>query len=102
MELTENVIGWYTGENHVLVTLSQKKFITKVRRLAENFPDEVEIVYVNKDGSVLCKLPLRAIKINLSAKRELTDEQKNDLAIRLKKARESGMEVDEEDILETM
>ena len=96
----ENVIEWITNDKTVTVTLSQRKYITKVRKLAEKFPDEVEFLYENKDGSVLVKLPLRAIKINLTEKRELTEEQLEDLRERMKKIHESGQEIDEDDELE--
>ena len=96
----ENVIEWITNDQQVTVTLSQRKYITKVRKLAEKFPDEVEIVYTNKDGSIVAHLPLRAIKINLTEKRELTDEQLEGLRERMKKLRESGQEVDEDDELD--
>ena len=95
----ENVIEWITNDKTVTVTLSQRKYITKVRKLAEKFPDEVEFLYENKDGSVLVKLPLRAIKINLTEKRELTEEQLEAMRERMRKMHESGQEIDEDDII---
>ena len=89
----ENVIEWITNDKTVTVTLSQRKYITKVRKLAEKFPDEVEFLYENKDGSVLVKLPLRAIKINLTEKRELTEEQREVIRDRFRLAKESGQEI---------
>lgn len=96
--MTENVIEWINGDENVTVTLSQRKYISKVKKLAEKFPDEVEIVYTNTDGSIVCHLPLRAIKINLTPKRELTEEQKEIMRERLRLARESGQEIDEDDL----
>ena len=96
----ENVIEWVTNDKTVTVTLSQRKYITKVRKLAEKFPDEVEFLYENKDGSIVAHLPLRAIKINLTEKRELTDEQLEVMRERMKKLHESGQEIDEDDELE--
>ena len=66
------------------------------KKLVEKFPDEVEIVYVNTDGSIVAHLPLRAIKINLTEKRELTEEQKEVLRERMKIARESGQEISDD------
>ena len=96
----ENVIEWITNDKTVTVTLSQRKYITKIRRLAEKFPDEVEIMHTNKDGSILAKLSIRAIKINLTEKREITEEQREVLRERMKKMHESGQEVDDDDELE--
>ena len=95
--LNENVIEWINGDTQVTVTLSQKKYISKVRKLAEKFPDEVQISYENKDGSIVAHLPLRAIKINLTPKRELTEEQLEVLRERMRVAREAGQEVDDDD-----
>jgi exosome complex RNA-binding protein Rrp42 (RNase PH superfamily) len=95
-DFKENVVEWITGDKQVTVTLTQQKHISKVRKLAEKFPDEVKIDYVNKDGSIVAHLPLRAIKINLTAKRELTEDEREILAERLRLARESGKDTDDE------
>jgi len=96
-DFKENVIEWLTGDKQVTVTLTQQKHISKVRKLAEKFPDEVKIDYVNKDNSIVAHLPLRAIKINLTAKREYTEEELEVMRERMLKIRESGEEVDDED-----
>lgn len=93
----ENVIEWISGDKNVTVTISQQKYITKIKKLSEKFPDEVKIIYTNQDGSILAHLPLRAIKINLTAKKELTEEELESLRERMKLARESGQELDEDD-----
>lgn len=96
--VTENCIEWITGDERVTLTLSQKRFITKVRKLADKNPDEIKIEHTNKDGSIVCSMPLRAIKISLAEKRELTDEQRKEISDRLQKYRDSGQEVDDEDL----
>lgn len=89
MELTENVIEWITGDDRVTVTLSQRKFITKVEKLAESHPNDVKITARNSDGSIVAHLPLKAIKFSI-IERNITDEQREELANRLKKSRESS------------
>lgn len=69
----ENNIEWLTGQRTATVTLSQPKHINKVKSLAEKYED-VKIVYTNKDGSIVAKLPLKFIKI--SAPRQVSDEQR--------------------------
>jgi hypothetical protein len=71
--MKENNIEWLNGQQTVTVTLSQGKFINKVKRLAETHED-VEIVAENSDGSICAHLPLKFIKI--SAPRQLTEEQR--------------------------
>ena len=71
--LTENVVEWIDGEKRIAVTFSQKKFVNKLKRLAEQYPDEVDCLE-NPDGSVFGHLPLKWLKI--SKPREVTDEQR--------------------------
>jgi len=78
--MKENNIEWLNGQQRVTVTLSQAKFINKVKKLAEQRED-VEIVAENKDGSICAHLPLKFIKI--SAPRQMTEEQKEQARERL-------------------
>ncbi len=78
--MKENNIEWLNGQQTVTVTLSQAKFINKVKRLAEQRED-VEIVAENSDGSICAHLPLKFIKI--SAPRQLTEEQREQARERL-------------------
>lgn len=63
IETKENVIEWITGQERVTITLSQRRLITKIKALAEKYPDEVEISIENKDGSVVAHLPLSYISV---------------------------------------
>ena len=71
----ENAIEWINGQNRVTVTLSQGRYISKVKKLAMKFPDEVQIVKENEDGTILAHIPLNYIKIN-RASRDLTEEER--------------------------
>lgn len=64
------------------VTFPAGRFKTKIEKLAEEHPEDVTIRYRNKDGSIVATIPVRYIKI--SAPRQLTDEQKEDLAERMR------------------
>ena len=77
----ENAIEWINGQDMVTVTLSQGRYISKVKKLAEKFPDEVKIVKENSDGTILAHIPLNYIKIN-RASRDLTEEEREELAER--------------------
>lgn len=65
----ENVIEWIEDQERATVTLSQRRTITKIRKLAELHPDEVQILYENKDGSIMAHVPTRWVRINPPAKR---------------------------------
>lgn len=73
-DFKENVFEWLNGQDIITVTLSQKKFINKVLKLAKEFPDEVTIDKINYDGTVLAHIPLRYLRI--SRPRELSEEEK--------------------------
>ena len=66
-EIKENVIEWITGDKTVTVSLTQKRFINRVKMLAEKHPELVEIVAENRDGSLCAHLPLRALHLFIYA-----------------------------------
>lgn len=86
----ENVIEWLKNSKVATVTLSQGKYITKIKKLAKQYPNEVEILKENADGSVLCHIPTSYIKINNPPKREYTEEQRAVMAERLKNVKKNS------------
>jgi len=84
----DNVFEWYTGEQTATVTFSQKKWVTKLKKYAQNNSD-ISIVAENDDGSVVAHVPVNYFKFSPPRKgRELTDEEKAAAAARLANARE--------------
>lgn len=79
----ENVVEWITNDKTITVTLSQRKFITKIKKLAEKHPEDVQIIHENPDGSIVAHLPLKALKFNIS-NRTFTDEQRQAIAERMR------------------
>lgn len=73
-DLRENALEWYTGDNIITVTLSQKRLINKIKKMAQEFPDEVKIDCVNDEGTVLAHIPLSYLKI--TRPREISEEQR--------------------------
>lgn len=71
----ENVISWIRNAEMATVSFSQGRYVTKIKRLAEKYPDKVQIVSENKDGSILAHVPVKAIKINIIEGRERTEEE---------------------------
>ena len=65
----ENVIEWLTGDDTVTMTLSQKKYVNRIKRLGAAY-----IEAENTDGSILAYVPLSWIKI--SPPRKVSEEQK--------------------------
>lgn len=64
-DLKENTIEWYTGDDFVNVYITQKKYITKVRKMSIKYPLLVSILHENSDGSITARLPLKAVKLSI-------------------------------------
>ncbi|MGN0290925.1 MAG: helix-turn-helix domain-containing protein [Lachnospiraceae bacterium] len=65
----ENVIEWIKDRDRATLTLSQRRTITRVKKLAGMHPEECQIVAVNKDGSICAHVPVSWIKISPPAKK---------------------------------
>ena len=93
MENNENMIEFISGTRTATVTFTNRKHISRIKKLYEERGDEFKYYHENEDGSVCAKLPLKWIKINAGskpgthAKREMTEEQKQALRERLAKGR---------------
>lgn len=70
----ENVIEWIRNEERATLTLSQRRTITRVKELAEQYPNQCKIVAENKDGSICAHVPVRWVKI--SPPKKVSDEQR--------------------------
>jgi hypothetical protein len=89
MDFKENNIEWVTGlkdEAKITLTLSSKRFINKVKRICSEHPKDTKLVE-NDDGTVYAELPIACLKISYPNKRELTEEEKEELRERIKLAR---------------
>ena len=71
---SENVIEWIKDEKRATLTLSQRRTISRVKQLAEQYPDECQVLAENKDGSLYAHIPVSWIRINPGM--ELTEEQR--------------------------
>ena len=79
MENPENCIEWITGQHTITCTISQGRFIKKIKNLAEKYPNKVRILKENSDGTILAKLPLKSLKLSI-IERDLSDEQREEMA----------------------
>ena len=98
----ENVVEFIRNSKIATATFSQRSWVTKMQRLAEKFPDEVQIVAVNKDvdgnvNSVVAHFPVSFLHINHRVRTDMTDEQKMAIAERLKSARQKSNNDDADD-----
>lgn len=82
----ENNIEFTRNSHTATVYLSQPKYITKIKRLKEKYPDDVDIVKENKDGTIVAHIPTKWIKIS-ACKVNMSEERKQANAERLKQYR---------------
>ena len=77
----------YTNKERAFFSSDERKFITKVRKLKEKYPDEVRIITEpeDNDGCIYCELPTRWFTIRVPKRMNLTDEQREELSVRMKR-----------------
>ena len=75
-DINETAYSHYAGDDYATLSSSEKRIINKINSLKKKFPDEVDIRYVNPDGSILCDIPWDWLKIKPKVKRTMTDEQR--------------------------
>lgn len=82
----ENAIEWLDGQNVATVTLCSQKLRNKVLRLAEQYPDDVEIRAEpeGNNGTLVAHIPRKLVKISPPPMREMTEEQREAARVRLK------------------
>ena len=99
----ECAIEWIRNSRTATATFpGNTKYCSKVKKLAEEYPEEVKIKYTNPDGSIVATLPTKYIKI--SAPKKVSEEQREKMRQRIKeygfKKRTDITSDDEEDISE--
>lgn len=80
----ENAIEFMNGDERAYVTFSERRFINQVKRLAKRYPAEVEIIDETK-SHIYASVPISFVGLR-NTKRELSDEQKKEIAERFAKS----------------
>ena len=84
----ENCVEFLNNQKTMTVSFCSQKWITKIKKLSQSNPDDVEIIAENKDGSICARLPIKYLKI--STPRKVSDEQRQKASERFKKLREEN------------
>ena len=97
--MAETACGYLTEDNLMWVSTDERKMITRMLKLAEQYPDEVQILEMpeTNDGCLYMKVPANWLLIRHPKKMNLSEEQKDAMRERLQKMRESKTEDTEED-----
>ena len=72
-------VDFQNGAKLCTVSVSRKKIISYLEKCAEQYPDEVQIIYRNANGSIVAYMPLSYLKIRRPTSRSLSAEQKETL-----------------------
>lgn len=87
-DLQENCIYWCNGDKVATVNVfGGSRYASRIRKLAESDPDDVKI-YSDRDGGYLvATVPLKAVKLNIVHRDELSDEKREAVRQRMEAAR---------------
>lgn len=89
IDLYETAIDRIQGDNFCTVFTAERKFINRLKELAQDYPNDVTIQYINEDGSIVAHVPFDWFRfVKPPAKRNYTEEQRKAMGERMKKARE--------------
>lgn len=89
IKLIETSVERVVGDDYCLVYTGERKFINQLNELAKNYP-EVDIRCVNEDGSMIVRVPYNWFRfVKPPTKRNYTEEQRQAMSERMKKAREN-------------
>lgn len=77
----------YTQKEHGFFSSDERRFINKVHRLKEQYPEQVRIIAEpeENDGCIYCEMPTAWFTIRVPKKREMTDEERQILSDRMKR-----------------
>lgn len=90
-DFKETCIDYLDVDKYATFCSSERKWINKIYKLKEKYPNEVTIEVSEQDneGMIVASIPKSWMKVSPPVKRILTDEQKVAAAERLKRAREN-------------
>jgi hypothetical protein len=74
-DLKETVWEFVQGEKTGTIYSAQKRWINKIRKYAEQYPDEVQIIHTNSDGSIVAHALEGYFKFSRPRKIIFTEEQ---------------------------
>lgn len=86
----ETSIDFMADENFITVYTCEKKYIRRIMQLKEKYPKKVQILYGEEDEYISVKMPKSWFKFPKPKKSvNMTEEQKQAAAERMKRAREN-------------
>lgn len=90
-EFRENAIEFLRNADTATVNFSQGRYVTKIRKLAEKYPDECKIVSDQGDGCIVAHIPVKWVQIT-RREIELSEEEKKIRSERMRSIRETNIQ----------
>lgn len=75
----ENCFEFIEGQSTCTATLSSKKFINRIKKLSEQYPDVIKIADENEDGSIVAHFPVKLICINSPREKRVISEEEREV-----------------------
>lgn len=89
--MAETAYEYFTDEISATVSTNEKRVITRIKKLADKYPEEVSVVFTpdRNSGVMVAKIPRKWVKLPAPprAGREMSDEERQAAAERLKALR---------------
>lgn len=84
-DFKETCVEYLDVDKHATFCSAERKWINKILKLKESYPDEVDIRFYpeNNDGIILAHIPKSWLKISPPKTRTMTDEQRAAAAKRM-------------------
>ena len=86
-EIRETCLDHQFGAIYATLSSAEYPVVNRMKKLAEKYPDDVQIVAKNKDGSICVHVPWKWVSIRRPRQVNLTEEQKREMAVRLNAVR---------------
>ena len=83
----------YCDKEHGYFSSDERRFITKVRKLKQKYPEQVRIIAEpeQNDGCIYAEMPTAWLKIQPPVKRVLTEEQREANRVRMQQMHRNGL-----------
>lgn len=82
--MNETAFDHIAGNDYCTVTAAEKWSKNLVLKLKEKYPDDVQIIHTNKDGSIVAHVPFKWMKLTPKRANNLTQEQRRAMAERMR------------------
>ena len=63
-DLKETTTNTINGDKYFTMSSSEQKWINKINKLHDKFPDEVKITNVDPDGTIMAEIPITYFKVS--------------------------------------